>query len=275
LKRALLRPPVGDLSDPANAEKWGYRRPRELARALTQHQQFKSVLEDAHVQVQLMDTAPDHLVDSCYACDPALVTPRGLIILRLAKEERMAEAELMAHSAHKMGLPVVGRIVDPGFVEGGDCLWLDEKTLAVGETYRSNRSGIMQLRFLLPGIRILAIPMAHYKGPAECLHLQSVVSFVDAKSAVVHLPLAPVRLIQALEEREVQILSLPPEDYDSLGCNILCVAPRKVVMASGNDATRSMLGDAAIDVTSVDADDLMWVGTGGPTCLTLALERCQ
>ena len=103
LTRALLRPPVGELSEVEAAEKWGYRRPRFLADAIAQHEQFKSLLEDADVQVDMLEAAPDELVDSCYACDPALVAPHGVLILRPAKETRLAEAELMERSAHAMG----------------------------------------------------------------------------------------------------------------------------------------------------------------------------
>jgi N-dimethylarginine dimethylaminohydrolase len=273
LTRALLRPPVGELTESEAVSEWGYRRPRILADALAQHEQFKTLLEDSNVQVDMLEAAPGELVDSCYACDPALVAPSGLLILRPAKAARLPEADLMERSAQAMGLPVRGRILEPGNVEGGDCLWLDGHTLAVGETYRSNRSGIMQLRFLLPTVQVLAIPMVHHNGPEECLHLQSIISFVDDGVAVVYMPLAPVRLLQALQERSVRILPLPLEDFDSLGCNILCVAPGKVIMASGNASTASMLEAAGIEVTTLKADDLMWAGNGGPTCLTLALER--
>ena len=273
LTRALLRPPVGELTESKAVSEWGYRRPRLLADALAQHQQFKSLLEAADVQVDMLEAAPSELVDSCYACDPALVAPGGLLILRPAKGARLAEIDLMLRSAHELGLNICGRILEPGNIEGGDCLWLDANTLAVGETYRSNRSGIIQLRFLLPSVQVLAIPMVHHNGPEECLHLQSIISFVDEKMTVVYMPLAPVRLLHALQERSVQILPLPLEDFDSLGCNILCVAPGKVIMASGNASTVSMLEAAGIEVTTLEADDLMWVGNGGPTCLTLALER--
>lgn len=212
--------------------------------------------------------------DACFVCDPALVTPRGVVMLRMGKPERRGEEACLEARLRELELPIAGRIEAPGVVEGGDCLWLDERTLAVGESYRTNPEGIAQLRALLAGVAdVLVLQLPHLNGPEECLHLQSLLSFVDERLAVVHLPLSPVPLVKALEARAVTPIDLAPAEFDSLGSNILCTAPGRVVMAAGNPVTAGRIRAAGVHVTELEADDLMWVATGGPTCLTLPLER--
>jgi hypothetical protein len=41
----------------------------------------------------------------------------------------------------------------------------------------------------------------------------------------------PVRLVQFLEARGIGFAQVPPEEFDSMGCNVLAIAPRHVVMA--------------------------------------------
>ena len=42
-------------------------------------------------------------------------------------------------------LPVLGRLEHDELAEGGDTVWLDERTLLVGHTYRTNAAGIEAL----------------------------------------------------------------------------------------------------------------------------------
>ena len=65
---------------------------------------------------------------------------------------------------------------------------------------------------------------------------------------------------------------MPEEDYLSLGCNILAVAPSVVVMASGNEATAKALRDHGVEVHVYEASEIN-KGEGGPTCLTRPIWR--
>ena len=274
LGRALLRPPDQPVSSPEDIDFWGYARARDLPLAQAQHRAFSAALESAGVEVVAQSfPVPGAHADACYTCDPALMTPAGAIILAMGNPNRTTEPAAMEVRLAELGVPVVGRIAAPGTVEGGDCLWLDSQTLAVGEGFRTNPAGIAQLQALLPNITVTTIQLPWLNGPAECLHLQSLVSWVGEELAVVHRSLSPVRLLRALEERNVTVLPLPPSEFDSLGSNILCVRDRQIIMAANNPLTAALLRSQGVDVTELDAEDLMWVGTGGPTCLTFPLRR--
>ena len=91
--------------------------------------------------------------------------------------------------------------------------------------------------------------------------------------ALVYLPLMPVRLVQLLEERGVQLVEVPDEEFDSMGCNVLALPPRVVLALEGNPETRSRLEAAGVEVRTYRGGELSRKGDGGPTCLTRPLER--
>jgi len=236
---------------------------------------FCDALIEHGVQLHRHDAPISGAVDACYVCDPVLMTPMGFIELQMGKSQRRVESQPLADFLSTIGISRLGTIVGQGTVEGGDCFWLNERTLLVGENFRTNAEGIAQLRALLPGFQILEIPMPWCNGPDECLHLQSFVSFASPNLALVHMPFAPIRLIHALEQQGIKCLRCPASEYSTLACNFLCTAPNRVIMVAGNPLTANLLRNNGVDVTEVQAPDLMVAGTGGPTCLTLPVRRTE
>ena len=125
---------------------------------------------------------------------------------------------------------------------------------------------------LEPQVRIEAFDLPHDLGPEYCLHLMSVVSPIRDDLAIVYERLAPIRLLEALRSRGVELLPLPESDYASLGCNVLTVRPGVVVIASGNEATAGLLREHGVEVHVYQASEIS-KGEGGPTCLTRPILR--
>ena len=80
-----------------------------------------------------------------YAHDPVLITDRGAIILQTGKPARRGEGPAVAAALQPGGVPILGDVTGEGTGEGGDMLWLDAHTLAVGRGFRTNQPGIEQL----------------------------------------------------------------------------------------------------------------------------------
>ena len=251
----------------------GLRLAAQSPQAPAQHAAFVDLLRSLGCGVEVLEPADD-MPDAIFTYDPAFVVPDGVIELRGAKVVRQGEPPLLATQLADLGIPVVGRLTSPATADGGDMFWLDDATLAVGRTYRTNQAAIDQLRGLLEpmGVTVESFDMPHDLGPEYCLHLMSVVSPVRENLAVVYERLAPVPLIQALASRGIEMVPVPEEDYLSLGCNILAVAPSVVVMAAGNDATAKALRDHGVTVHLYDASEIN-KGEGGPTCLTRPILR--
>ena len=140
--------------------------------------------------------------------------------------------------------------------------------------YRTNMEGVRQLQVLCgPDVEVLAFDMPHYKGKSDVFHLMSVLSPVAHDLAVVYLPLMPARLVELLQHRGIGFVEVPDGEFDSMGCNVLAVAPRKVMMVEGNPETRHRLLGAGVDVFTYRGDEISRKGEGGPTCLTRPLLR--
>jgi len=219
--------------------------------------------------------ALDGQVDSVYMHDPLLVTGRGGIPLRMAKPARRQEPGHAAEELERLGVPVIGTLAAPAIADGGDRFWLDERTMAIGLGYRTNRAGAAAVARLVEpeGIAVEAYDMPHDQGPGMVLHLQSFLSAVSENLAVVYEPLAPVRLLQDLRERGFDWIAISHDDYLAMGCNVLCVRPGVAVMVDGVPDVRRALEQRGVEVHVYDGSDLSLKGDGGPTCLTCPLRR--
>jgi N-dimethylarginine dimethylaminohydrolase len=124
----------------------------------------------------------------------------------------------------------------------------------------------------LPGVEVVALDLPNYIGPRSVLHLMSVISMLDRDLAVVYARLAPIRLLELLAEHGVRTVDVPDEEFESMGPNVLALAPRIALVADGNPQTRTRLEAAGVDVTPYASAEL-GKGDGGPTCLTRPLLR--
>ena len=170
-------------------------------------------------------------------------------------------------------MPIVGRIEAPGTVEGGDTVWLRADLLraSAGRSGRTTR-GARQLAGLVGGdVRIVDVP--YWKGPAELVHLMSVISPVSDDIAVVFLPLLPAGLWEWLRDLGIRLVEVPEEEYPTLGCNVLAVRPGVVIVAEGNPGTRRGLEAAGVEVHAIPLREVGENGSGGATCLTRPLLR--
>ena len=249
--------------------------PPNLQLAVRQHTAFVNHLRIEGAEVLYMDPDERTGLDSIYTHDPGIVTDAGAILFQTGKVLRRGEAAAMEDMMKKWEVPVLGRIEEEATAEGGDMIWLDHDTLLIGRGFRTNDAGISRLRTLLSplGVDVIAFHLPHWAGPEDVLHLMSFLSLVDQDLAVVHLPLMPVPLYELLQARKIQMVEVPPEEYNLLGCNVLAIAPRRVMMMEGNPETRSRLRNAGCEVIEFEGSEIAFKGSGGPTCLTRPLLR--
>lgn len=277
---AVKRPGDAFLSGEKVASEWrelGYAGRPDLDRATDEHDAFLEAVRALVPDVEVMELPPDPALslDSLYPHDASIPTSAGMILCRMGKSARGGEPEAQESCFREAGIPVLGRITERGRLEGGDVAWLDEKTLAVGRGYRTDDEGIRQLRTLVEplGVDVVVAHLPHHRGPADVFHLMSVLSPVDRDAAVVYSPLMPVPLRQLLLERGFRLVEVPDEEFGSLGCNVLAVAPGRCVMVEGNPRTRSRLEAAGAEVRTFPGEEICLKGMGGPTCLTRPLRR--
>ena len=269
LRRVLVRRPAtsGDWAGAA----WRTPDPGLLAR---QHEDFCELLAALGPEVEVAE-ALDGQVDSVYMHDPMVMTARGGIALQMLKPARVREPEHAARELERLGVPLLGRLSGDAYADGGDRYWLDDSTMAIGLSYRTNRAGAAALAALVEpeGVTVETYDMAHDEGPGFVLHLQSFLSGVADGLCVIYEPLAPVRLLQDLRERGTDWIAIDRDSYLAMGCNVLAIRPGVVVMVDAAPAVRSALERRGVEVHTYDGSELSLKGDGGPTCLTQPLLR--
>lgn len=260
IKRVLVRRP------PADVSAWrslGWTAEPDSAELAREHEGLCVALEEFGAEVVVAETAD---LDAIYTYDAALVADGGVVLLRPGKEARRDEPELLVPY-----VDVLGRLEAPALAEGGDLFWLAPGVLCAGRGYRTNSDGIWTLERML-GCEVLVFDLPHFHGPAQCMHLLSVISPLADDLALVYPKLMPVRLVQLLGERGIETVEVPDEEFETLGCNALALAPRVALIPAQNPETRRRLEAAGVDVVVYEANELS-KGEGGPTCLTLPLVR--
>ena len=279
IRRVLIKHPRDAYRDQVNVDhqyqQLNYSDVPDFKKSLIDYGTFAGLLESFGIEVHYLPEDESTSLDSIYTHDPCVVTNSGVILCLMGKKDRLSESVVMENYFQSINVPIIGRIETPGTLEGGDVVWLDERTLAVGEGYRSNAEGIRQLKTLLGNLvdEVISVPLPHWTGSGDCLHLMSNVSPIDHDLYLVYSRLLPVPFRKYLLDRQIQFIEVPDEEYDSMGCNVLAMAPRKCIMIKGNPITKDRLEAEGVEVHTYDGSEISIKGSGGPTCLTRPFFR--
>jgi len=279
LERVLVKHPrEAFVSDDVCAAQWkslNFGAAPSFARATEEYEAFLRILRGAGAQIDFLPADERTSLDSIYVRDASVVCARGVILGRMGKRLRGGEPAAQKAAFRNLGVPIVGEITEPGCLEGGDVVWLNDRTIAVGRGYRTNEDGIVQLRSMLADSidDLIVVPLPHWRGAGDVLHLMSLISPVDSDLVVVYSPLLPVPFREELLERRYALVEVPTEEFDTMGTNVLALGPRECVMLAGNPRTRGALERAGVRVTEYAGDEISVKGAGGPTCLTRPLAR--
>jgi len=279
IKSLLLKHPREAWNDQDDIRRqWkalGYTEEPDLGRAVAEYDRFADILRGFVPDVHFLPADARTGLDSIYVRDAACVTGKGVILCRMGKLLRGEEPRVIGDFCARQGWPVLGAVREPGTLEGGDVVCLDERTTAVGHGYRTNAEGIRQFREIVAGegCEVIEVPLPHWDGPGDVLHLMSMLSPVAERTLLVYSRLLPVPFRKRLLEMGFALLEVPDEEYATMATNVLAVAPGKCVALAGNPRTIEVLNKAGIEVWTYEGDEISRKGAGGPTCLTRPLLR--
>ncbi|UCC44497.1 MAG: hypothetical protein JSU65_00805 [Candidatus Zixiibacteriota bacterium] len=259
----------------AQWEELNYFGPPDFAEAVAEYEWLIDLISSLVPEIRFLPANDKTGLDSIYARDAAVVTNEGVILCNMGKGARRGEPDAYREFLVDEGIPILGSIKEPGKLEGGDIVWLDERTLVVGRGYRTNDDGIAQLREMTSHLvdELIVVPLPHWKGPNDVFHLMSFLSPIDRDLAVVYSPLMPVPFREQLIYRGIQLIEVPEDEYGQMACNVLALAPRKVITLDGNPITHGLMEDQGVEVLTYKGDEISRKGAGGPTCLTRPLQR--
>ena len=279
LKKVLMQKPQNNMSK-VNLKKWNYRSPLNQNKINQNYSEFYKIIENSGVEIIELDikNKNEELCDSIFTHDPSLIINEGAIILNMGKILRKKETVEHERFYVSKNIPIIGKIKNEGTVEGGDCLWLKEDLLLVGESIRTNKSGIDQLSKILKyyDIKVIPIKLPIYKNNNTCFHLMSLVSMLDHDLAIGCLSLMPKELIEIFKKDNIKLINIPEDEYfnsQTLAVNILALSPRELVMIEGYPKTLNLLEKEGNKIQLFNGKELCIKCEGGPTCLTRAIER--
>ncbi len=279
LARVLIFPPdMAGWSDPLRVSAWrelGYLKAPDFELARAQHEALRRHLEDVAAEVLALPAAADLTLDAVYAHDASFVTDHGAVLMRMGKPARGPEPARHAAFLEAAGIPILGNIEAPGLAEGGDLVWLDARTLLAGQGYRTNQSGITQLRALLRplGVDVIPAPLPNGAGRDACLHLMSLLSVLDESTLLVDTPWLAVQTVELLKDRGFTMVGIDESERATLACNVLALGAGRVVAIAENVSTNLRLKQRGFDVRTFPGSEICQNGSGGPTCLTRPLLR--
>jgi dimethylargininase len=274
LRSVLVKRPDENFAvdDPAA---WHYTSRPNLEIARQEHDALVEMIRQSGAEVIYHNDPQAGRADAIFAFDPALVTDHGAVMLSMGKQQRRGEEAAMAHKFERLGVPVIYTLHDDARAEGGDLLWVDHDTLAVGQGFRTNAEGLHQLHEALEpiGVTVIPVELPYYTGPEACLHLLSLISIVDERTAVVYPELMAVPFWQELRRRDFQLIEVPKEEFLTMGPNVLALSPGNCIMLEGNPVTQRRLEDAGCNVMTYKGNEISLKAEGGATCLTRPIWR--
>jgi N-dimethylarginine dimethylaminohydrolase len=279
LRRVLVcSPRTAAWNQPDRAAQWpklGFHHAPNFSTAQSQHETLCRELEAAGAEVIELPPDPALTLDAVYTHDASLPTDHGLIALRPGKPNRIAEPSHHAGFCIRLNIPTQSKIPAPGTAEAGDMVWLDSKTLLIGQGYRTNNFAIQFLRALFAphSIEVLSAPLPYGPGPSACLHLMSLISLLDDHTALVDLPWLAVETVELLKSRNFNFIEIDSSERDTLACNVLALGNNRLIAIAENEKTNARLRHAGFDVRTFPGSELCINGSGGPTCLTRPLLR--
>jgi N-dimethylarginine dimethylaminohydrolase len=270
----LVRAPEAAYAQ-VDPELWGYQGRPDLDAARREHAALVAALERSGVQVHYHGAALPGQADAHFVCDPFAMTPHGAVVARMGKALRRAEPDAMDRRLEELGIPILARLRGELCLEGGDVVWLDSETVAVGIGFRTDRAGLAELRRAVyqEAIQFIPVVLPWNQGPLRVMHLGTAFSLVDQRTALLHRPLLPVEFVEWLQARAYRLVDVEPSEWPRQGVNALALEPGLVILAAHNPRTQARLEEADVRGIAVELEELGVKGEGGPTCLVAPLWR--
>lgn len=232
-----------------------------------QHALLEHVFLDNSVDIIWVDSHPKKPMQSGTR-DWGVMTKEGALIGSFLHSERRGEEINVTKCLQKEGIPILGRI-RRGTLEGGDCTYLDEKTLAIGCGARTSPAGIQDAAGILKKIGVEVIPVDIY---AWWIHLDAVLSIVDEKLAAVCSEALPRYFMGILKGKDYKLIDVSVEQVDGkFTLNLVNLGNQRIISCKGNVIT-DVLQNHGLTVIEIEFDQFM-KGGSGPHCNCQDVDR--
>ncbi len=285
-----------ELVNGENRDEYLFRDVPDLERIREEHLKFVEILRGEGVEVILIEELLKNteLIDIIKLCpnmmftrDTGTITNIGAIIGRMAKPCRRPEPYIVMEALKRLNIPVALKIEAPATFEGGDAVWLDERTLMIGYETRTSEDAVDKIAKLLIEKncteKVIGVPLPKYK-----VHLDGTIMILSENLAVARVEalrtypskiyngneVKPINLIEWLRRRGYEIIPVTSREDRLFGANLVGIGGGKVISYSWNKRIMKELEKRGFDVIGVDGHEIIKAG-GGLHCMILPLLREQ
>lgn len=233
-----------------------------------QHAELESVFVDLGIPVSWVEPMDPNVHWQMFTRDFGTNTPEGILLGKFRYSERFGEVPVAENALRNQGEKILPKHITRGCVEGGDCYWIDENTLLIGNGNRSTMSGFENAREIMAeyGKRVFVIEFL-----SKWNHLDIIFSPVAEKLCVVCEDAVPGYFLGFLDALGWEQIRVPGEYALKCEVNMLALGDDKVLSFRGNRLNPIL---KAHGLTVYDPEYSYFTSAGGgPHCSTFELER--
>jgi N-dimethylarginine dimethylaminohydrolase len=198
---------------------------------------------------------------------------------------RQGDQDMMARAFTRLGIPILGAIEPPGYLEGGGVTMIGDDTVVASLCDRATPPGLARLRELVfaNGLRyFLEVPLPHGH-----IHIDGIFMVVDQRLCLIHEPpldvfpcrlyergatgVRHVRLPEYLDARGIS--SIPITLEERRGGHLNIVVTERSRRAVGFAAARRIGQELSMRGWQLDTfpSEELFLGNGGAHCMTCPL----
>ncbi|MEB1809334.1 MAG: dimethylarginine dimethylaminohydrolase family protein [Bacillaceae bacterium] len=235
-----------------------------IERSLQQHKQFVQTLLSHGIDVVLLSPF-EKFPEQVFTRDIGFTLGQTIFVAEMAHDVRKGEEDVLKEWLKNEKISYFNLIGDE--IEGGDVI-IDQSTIYVGLSNRTNQYAIDHLQSILPQFEVVTVPFTE-----KYLHLDCVFNVISPKEAL-YFP-------GAFEQKEIDILSqrydlieVSEEEQFTLGTNVLSIGNKQIISLPVNKNVNQQLRERGFEVIEVDITEIIKSG-GSFRCCTLPLLREQ
>ncbi len=238
--------------------------------AQRQHAEMVAAYQSADVQVHLHEPDPA-LPYQLFARDSSVMTPYGAIITSMANWWRRGENFRAIETYARLGIPIYD-YVTAGTFEGGDVNVIEPGCVLIGwegDEGRSQESAALQLKswFEAEGWEVKLADIDPFY-----VHIDLMVVMLAPKLAAVCLESTDPEVVEWLESKNIEIVSVPFQDTLDLGCNVVALGNDRILLPEKSTVLKEKARAHGLEVFDPDVS-MITPGGGGVHCMCQALRR--
>ena len=294
LKRVLMHRPGPELNlvTPQTLREFNFDAPVDPERFIDDYETMRGLFHTHGVETVLLTEVLADDADAIsfinrrpnmtYTRDLAAVFQSGAVLMGPHLKGRWGDQRMMGRAFQKLGVPVLGGVDQPGFLEGGGVTLIGEDTAVASLCDRANEAGTRALRELVLGRDVkyfLEVPL-----PFGFIHIDGIFMVLDEKLCLVHKPsfqVFPCMLYEAgkaeprhvmftdfLEERGFDCIELTDQErVDGLLNVVVTQRGKRAIGFAGAERIGTEMAKRGWQLDSFPSEEL-FLGNGGAHCMT-------